>query len=62
MKLLLAVLVAAAVVQEPAAKPGGKVEWGRDLPAAEKRARLEQRAMFLYFTDNVSHQVFRVSK
>jgi hypothetical protein len=52
MKLLFAVLTTAALLQEPAAKTGGKLEWGRDVAAAEKRARLEQRAMFLYFTDN----------
>ena len=50
MRTILLVAVAAALVQDPA-KSGGKVEWGRDPAAAEKRAKLEQRAVFLYFTD-----------
>ena len=40
--------VAAAMVQDPA---GGKVAWQKDPAAAEKRGRLEQRAVLFYFTD-----------
>ena len=50
--ILLASLVVALVQDPPPAAPtGGKVAWGKDPAAAEKRARLEQRAIFFYFTD-----------
>src|SRR5688572_888099 len=54
MKTILLVTLAAALLQDPppAAKAGGKIAWGRDAAAAEKRGRLEQRAVLFYFTDN----------
>src|SRR5688572_10483122 len=52
MRTMIALAVAAALVQDPPSAPaGGSVAWGRDPAAAEKRSRLEQRAMLLYFTD-----------
>jgi hypothetical protein len=50
MKTILLAVAAMALLQDPA-KTGGKVAWGSDPAAAEKRARLEHRAVFLYFTD-----------
>lgn len=51
MKTLL-ILAALAVLQEtPSAPVGGKIAWRRDHSVAMKRARLEQRASLLYFTD-----------
>ena len=52
MRTILMVSLAAVLAQDPPAAPtGGKVAWGKEPAAAEKRARLEQRAIFLYFTD-----------
>jgi len=51
MKTILLVAAAAVFLQDPPASPGGRVAWLKDPAAAERRARLEQRAMFLYFTD-----------
>jgi hypothetical protein len=54
MKTILMIAVAAALLQDPpppAAPPGGRITWGRDLGASERRARLEQRACLVYFTD-----------
>jgi hypothetical protein len=55
MKTLFLVALAAVLLQDPPPPPsgpkGGKIEWGRDLLAAEKRSRLEQRALLIYFTD-----------
>jgi hypothetical protein len=52
MRTLALLSLAVALVQDPPSAPsGGKIAWGKDPAAAEKRARLEQRAMLLYFTD-----------
>ncbi len=52
MRTLLIAAAAAVFIQDPPAVPsGGKVAWGKDPAASEKRARLEQRAVLLYFTD-----------
>jgi hypothetical protein len=52
MKTLLILAAAAVLLQEtPSAPAGGKVTWRRDPSVATKRARLEQRALLLYFTD-----------
>ncbi|HTF56262.1 MAG TPA: hypothetical protein VK661_03265 [Planctomycetota bacterium] len=51
MKTLL-ILAALVVFQDtPSAPVGGKITWRRDVSVAMKRARLEQRASLLYFTD-----------
>lgn len=57
MKTLLLIAVAVTLIQDPpppapSGPAGGRIEWGRDFAAGEKRARLEQRALFLYFTDD----------
>jgi|SRR5688572_1041309 len=54
MKTILLVTIAAALLQDPppAVRAGGKISWGKDPVAAEKRGRLEQRAVVFYFTDN----------
>lgn len=52
MKTLLILAAAAVLLQDPSAAPaGGKVTWRRDHSVAMKRARLEQRAALVYFTD-----------
>src|SRR5882672_4848482 len=53
MRTILIVAAAAVLLQDPppAAPTGGHIAWGSDLAASERRARLEQRAVLLYFTD-----------
>jgi len=54
MRTILMLSLAAALLQDPPpppAKTGGKVSWGKDPAAAEKRGKLEQRALVFYFTD-----------
>ena len=54
MRLALLLFVAAFVQDPPpteTAATGGRIQWGKDEAAATKRSRLEQRAVFLYFTD-----------
>jgi len=54
MTLMKLLLVAAALgcLQDTATRaPGGKVEWWKDVAFAMKRAKLEQRALLLYFSD-----------
>jgi hypothetical protein len=56
MKTLFLVASAAVLLQDPPPPPpsgpaGGKIEWGKDFLTGDKRARLEQRALLLYFTD-----------
>ena len=51
MRLLLVAAALWGLQDAPARVPGGKVEWWKDVPLALKRAKLEQRALLLYFTD-----------
>jgi len=49
--MLLALLLAAAPLQDQSAPTGGKIAWSRDEAASSKRSRLELRPLFFYFTD-----------
>lgn len=51
MKIILVTAALWCLQDSPARAPGGKVEWWKDVPFAMKRAKLEQRALLLYFTD-----------
>jgi len=51
MKTLLILALVVFLQDPPTAPVGGKVTWRRDPSVALKRARLEQRAALLYFTD-----------
>jgi len=51
MKFMLAAAAVWFLQDAPPRVPGGKVEWWKDVPLAMKRAKLEQRALLVYFTD-----------
>jgi hypothetical protein len=52
MRTLLLLAAATALVQDKSTtQAGGRVDWGKNVAAAERRAKLEQRAILVYFTD-----------
>ena len=51
MKMTAFLIAAAAAALLQDAPPGGKLAWSGDVATAERRSRLEQRPVLLYFTD-----------